>query len=523
MKALINVKNNIREFLRKYEEILFPILKFGWCYLVFHSIRTMFNYVEITSRETVLLLLAVLCAMLPDGFLMFFTGALIGVNCFSLSMEVGLSYLLLFLLSYCIYLRFFPKCSYVLFMVPLCYMIGMPFLAPMLAAIFVGIGGAVPCALGVVLYEFSIHTRTVANMLQMAAKKEEVETLQYYIDHILKNKELLMIMLVFMLTVVATSVLQKFSYPFARYAAIVGGGFLNVIFYLITAKVMELTPDMSSCLAGTLIGVLVGLVVTTAKGVLDFKHTQRVQFEDDEYYYYVKAVPKLDAPIKKKKKASDKDPAAPVPARRAPLTPEERARRMAASAAGEEENGRVRDGEAPAVRGEERNVPQGENKEEILLPGQKASPVRNEEERPRRPIRPEDEERPRRPVRPEDDERPRRPVRPEDGERPRRPVRPEDGERPRRPMRPEDGERPRRPIRPEDGERPRRPMRPEDGERPRRPVRPEDGERSRRPIRPEDRRDMGEARRDMTDPDAEKLVNRAKHAKEDLTDIEDEG
>ena len=522
MKALINVKNNIREFLRKYEEILFPILKFGWCYLVFHSVRTMFNYVEITSRETVLLLLAVLCAMLPDGFLMFFTGALIGVNCFSLTLEVGLSYLLLFLLSYCIYLRFFPKCSYVLFMVPLCYMIGMPFLAPMLAAIFVGIGGAVPCALGVVLYEFSIHTRTVANMLQMAAKKEEVETLQYYIDHILKNKELLMIMLVFMLTVVATSVLQKFSYPFARYAAIVGGGFLNVIFYLITAKVLELTPDMSSCMAGSLIGVLVGLVVTTAKGVLDFKHTQRVQFEDDEYYYYVKAVPKLDAPVKKKK-ASGKG--APAPERRAPLSPEERARRMAASQAGEEETRRVNGGEAPAARGEERNISRSENKEEILLPGQKAAPVRTEEERLRRPIRPEDG----------NEERPRRPIRPEEGAegRPHRPIRPEEGAegRPRRPIRPEDGAegRPRRPIRPEEGPegRPRRPIRPEDGAegRPRRPIRPEEGAegRPRRPIRPEDRRNGGEPAGDLTDSDAEKLVSRAKHPKEDLTDIEDEG
>ena len=34
-------------------------------------------------------------------------------------------------------------------------------------------------------------------------------------------------------------------------------------------------------------------------GILDYKHTERVQFEDDDYYYYVKAVPKIDSEKKK--------------------------------------------------------------------------------------------------------------------------------------------------------------------------------------------------------------------------------
>ena len=37
---------------------------------------------------------------------------------------------------------------------------------------------------------------------------------------------------------------------------------------------------------------------------LDYSRTEKVQFEDDEYYYYVKAVPKMtvSAPEKKVKK-----------------------------------------------------------------------------------------------------------------------------------------------------------------------------------------------------------------------------
>ena len=327
MSELIKVKNTIRDFLRKYEEIIFPILRFIWCYLVFHSIHNMFNYMDLFDRKIVLFLLAAMCAMLPDGFLVFMTGLMIGVNCFSVSLEVGLSFTLLFLLMYCLYIRFFPKYSFVLYLVPLCYMINMPFLAPLLAAVFAGIGGALPSAFGVVLYRFSIYTRDIANALSTAEDEESVEVLKYYLENILKNKEILMIMIVFMLTVVVTSVLHKLSYPFAWYVAILVGALVCIFSYMILGNALDLPTDTSSCVAGSLLGMLIGMVVQTVKGVLDFPHTQRVQFEDDDFYYYVKAVPKLDAPKKKKKR--------PEEGERRPLTPEERERRAAARAAAE--------------------------------------------------------------------------------------------------------------------------------------------------------------------------------------------
>lgn len=344
MKELIKVKNTIRDFLRKYEEIIFPILKFIWCFLVFHSIHNMFNYMDLFDRKLILILLAVMCAMLPDGFLVFITGVVMGVNCFSVNLEVGLSFVLLFLLMYCLYIRFFPKYSFVLYLVPLCYMINMPFLAPFLAAIFAGIGGALPAAFGVVLYRFSIYTRDIANMLKTTEDEESVEVLKYYLENILKNKEILMIMIVFMLTAIIISVVQRFSFPFSWYAAIGAGALVSIFSYMILGNILELPTDMSACVGGTLFGMLVAVVVQTAKGVLDFPRTQRVQFEDDEFYYYVKAVPKLDAPMKKKatetQEETERRPLTPEERERRraagrPLTPEERERRAAARAAAE--------------------------------------------------------------------------------------------------------------------------------------------------------------------------------------------
>ena len=39
-------------------------------------------------------------------------------------------------------------------------------------------------------------------------------------------------------------------------------------------------------------GGVLGVIVQMCKSVIDYSHKESVQFEDDDYYYYVKAVPK---------------------------------------------------------------------------------------------------------------------------------------------------------------------------------------------------------------------------------------
>jgi len=38
---------------------------------------------------------------------------------------------------------------------------------------------------------------------------------------------------------------------------------------------------------------LLAVVLQFCKGIVDYQRTELLQFEDDDYYYYVKAVPKL--------------------------------------------------------------------------------------------------------------------------------------------------------------------------------------------------------------------------------------
>ena len=44
---------------------------------------------------------------------------------------------------------------------------------------------------------------------------------------------------------------------------------------------------------GSVLSGLAAMLVQFFKGIVDYSRIEVVQFEDDEYYYYVKAVPKI--------------------------------------------------------------------------------------------------------------------------------------------------------------------------------------------------------------------------------------
>ena len=75
---------------------------------------------------------------------------------------------------------------------------------------------------------------------------------------------------------------------------------------------MEVEISLAGALLGSVLAILVAIVVQFFKTVVDYSSVENTQFEDDEYYYYVKAVPKVmsnvakQAPVKKDPVASSK-------------------------------------------------------------------------------------------------------------------------------------------------------------------------------------------------------------------------
>ena len=65
--------------------------------------------------------------------------------------------------------------------------------------------------------------------------------------------------------------------------------------------VMNVSVSVGAVVLGTLGSLLLALVVEFFVLSVDYSRTEYTQFEDDEYYYYVKAVPKMSIAVSNKK------------------------------------------------------------------------------------------------------------------------------------------------------------------------------------------------------------------------------
>ena len=301
MEAILKIKNNIRSFLRRFDEIFRPIFKFVWCFLAIYSLQKLYNYSDLGGKSEVTVLLAVLSALLPDGFMFFMVGALLSLHCFNVSLEVGIIFLLLYIIMYTAYARFFPKLSYAMYMVPIFYMLGIPYAAPVAIGLIAGIGGAVPAVFGLLLYFYSICTSNMAQMIKLDDSEEGIETFKIVMEQFVNNKEMYGVIVVFVVTILIIGVLKMLQFPYSMYVALVSGIVANLLGAVVAGAIVHVTIDMGPIITGSIIGLLIGVVIRIGQGIVDYGKVERVKFEDDDYYYYVRAVPKVDAEKPKKK------------------------------------------------------------------------------------------------------------------------------------------------------------------------------------------------------------------------------
>lgn len=301
MERVLMLRDTIRDYIRKFDEITQPLLRFIFSFIMFKSIQELYGYSDLFDRGIVVFLLALICALSSDVVAVLLGGIVLIVNSMSVSANVGLLHIVLFILMYCTYIRVFPNCAWILAFVPIMFMWKIYFVIPIIVVVFAGPTGIVPTAFGTLIYYVAQLVRDI-KLGDLTADKE-FQAYNYIVENISKNKAIMTLIIIFAVVIMITYILYRLPYDYAFYVAIVIGGALNVLVTLLVDGATAADISMGKVVSGSFLGVVIGLLVQTCKSLLDYAHKEVVQFEDDEYYYYVKAIPKLSS---KKKPESPK-------------------------------------------------------------------------------------------------------------------------------------------------------------------------------------------------------------------------
>ena len=74
---------------------------------------------------------------------------------------------------------------------------------------------------------------------------------------------------------------------------IIAGAIANVVVTAIGSTVLGVSTSYGSLIIGNVLAVIIGFVLELFLFSVDYARSEHLQFEDDEYYYYVKAIPKV--------------------------------------------------------------------------------------------------------------------------------------------------------------------------------------------------------------------------------------
>ena len=113
------------------------------------------------------------------------------------------------------------------------------------------------------------------------------------VNGIIGNKEMMVMIVVFAIVLILVYIIRRSSIDHCWKIAIAAGSIGLMIFTLIGDIMSDTQISIAGVILGTIISALLMLVVEFFAFNMDYSRTEKVQFEDDEYYYYVKAVPKV--------------------------------------------------------------------------------------------------------------------------------------------------------------------------------------------------------------------------------------
>lgn len=293
MTTLLVAKQYIKKFISKYEVYLKPLFKLILALTSLMMINGKIGYMHKLDNISVVLIAALMCSFMPMNFIIFVAAAFTVLHLYALSLECAVIALVLFLVMFLLYFRFSPKDALVVLLTPMCFILKIPYVMPLAMGLLGTPASAVSVGCGVVVSYLIGYISESATALSGMAMEDMASKFRFVIDGMLGNKDMLLTIIAFSITLILVYLVKRMSVDYAWTIAMIAGAIVNVMILLVGDLVFDTNVSIVGIIIGTIFSVLIAKIVEFFAFHMDYSRVEKVQFEDDEYYYYVKAVPKI--------------------------------------------------------------------------------------------------------------------------------------------------------------------------------------------------------------------------------------
>lgn len=294
MMELLEFKEKLKALYARFGAFAGPAIKFLLGFLSVVMLNQNLGFMARIDNMPAALFLGIVCMALPYGGMALLAGIVMLAHITAVSLELAAIVLALLLAVLLLYYGFQPGDSYLLVVTPLLFMLKIPYAVPLVVGLAGGIISIIPVSCGIFIYYIISYVKQNAGTLTgESAASEMVQKYTQIVKDILFNQDMLLMIAAFALCILVVFVVKNLSIDYAWPVAIAAGTVTQLLVFLMGDFMFSVSVDMLQLLLGVLAGCAVAGIYNFFALALDYSRTEYVQFEDDDYYYYVKAVPKI--------------------------------------------------------------------------------------------------------------------------------------------------------------------------------------------------------------------------------------
>ena len=151
----------------------------------------------------------------------------------------------------------------------------------------------IPVGCGIFFYYLIMYVKQNAGVLTGEAAVDMVQRYSQIVRSVFLNQTMTVMIATCAVGILVVYLIRRLSIDYAWLAAIVTGSVAELVVIFIGDFVFGVPAAPLEMVVGMLVSAALAALYNFFIFSVDYSRTEYVQFEDDDYYYYVKAVPKM--------------------------------------------------------------------------------------------------------------------------------------------------------------------------------------------------------------------------------------
>jgi hypothetical protein len=293
MMPLLVFRERVKSFYQRHDIYINPAVKFIFAFISFIAINQEIGFDSRLKSLPVVMALALLSAFTPSAIMVLIATFMAALHVYYASPILSILVIILFMIIYFLFARFTPRYGYVVLAIPILFFLKIPYAMPILLGIIASPVAVVSSVCGVLVFYIIQLVKTAVNVQVNPSVDDVLKLYTDVIDGLMNNKQMIMTIVIFTAILLVVYYVRRMKFDYAFEISIAAGALTSVLGFLISDIILDKSEQILAMILGTIVSGAIVYVVQFFKLTLDYSGVEHAQFEDDVYYYYVKAVPKV--------------------------------------------------------------------------------------------------------------------------------------------------------------------------------------------------------------------------------------